>query len=74
MAKAGSADKMLWVKYIESMCTGVFLEQSPRKLIDVRDSLNELLGSRSAGLHYFEDADAWADLPQKSGGRGWCQA
>lgn len=43
MAKAGSADKMLWVKYIESMCTGVFLEQSPRKLIDVRDSLNELL-------------------------------
>lgn len=43
MAKAGSADKMLWVKYIESMCTGVFLEQSPRKLIDVRDSLYELL-------------------------------
>ncbi|CAM9208340.1 unnamed protein product [Ectocarpus sp. 8 AP-2014] len=43
MAKAGSADKMLWVKYIESICTGVFLEQSPRKLIDVRDSLNELL-------------------------------
>lgn len=43
MAKAGSADKMLWVKYIESICTGVFLEQSPRKLIDVRESLNELL-------------------------------
>ncbi|CAN0240425.1 unnamed protein product [Ectocarpus sp. 6 AP-2014] len=43
MAKAGSADKMLWVKYVESICTGVFLEQSPRKLIDVRDSLNELL-------------------------------
>ncbi|CAN0085534.1 unnamed protein product, partial [Ectocarpus sp. 6 AP-2014] len=43
MAKAGSADKMLWVKYIESISTGVFLEQSPRKLIDVRDSLNELL-------------------------------
>ncbi|CAM9653074.1 unnamed protein product [Ectocarpus sp. 4 AP-2014] len=43
MARAGSADKMLWVKYIGSMCTGVFLEQSPRELIDVRDSLNELL-------------------------------
>ncbi|CAN0529663.1 unnamed protein product [Ectocarpus sp. 8 AP-2014] len=43
MAKAGSADKMRWVKYVESICTGVFLEQSPRKLIDVRDSLNELL-------------------------------
>lgn len=43
MAKAGSADKMLWVKYIESICRGVFLEQSPRKLIDVRDSFNELL-------------------------------
>ncbi|CBJ33469.1 Viral replication factor C subunit [Ectocarpus siliculosus] len=43
MAKAGSADKMVWVKYTESICKGVFLEQSPRKLIDVRDSLNELL-------------------------------
>lgn len=43
MAKAGSADKMAWVQYIESICKGVFLEQSPRKLIDVRDSMNELL-------------------------------
>lgn len=45
MAKAGNADKMVWVKYIESICQGVFLEQSPRKLLDVRDSLNELLAA-----------------------------
>lgn len=45
MAKQGSADKMLWVKYIGSICTGVFLEQTPRKLIDVRDSLTELLAT-----------------------------
>ncbi|CAM9156257.1 unnamed protein product [Ectocarpus sp. 12 AP-2014] len=45
MAKVGNADKMVWVKYIESICTGVFLEQSPRKLLDVRESLNELLAA-----------------------------
>ncbi|CAM9401428.1 unnamed protein product [Ectocarpus sp. 12 AP-2014] len=45
MAKSGNADRMPWVKYIESVCRGVFLEQSPRKLIDVRDSLNELLAA-----------------------------
>lgn len=45
MAEAGSDEKMLWVKYIESICEGVFLEQSPRKLIDVRDSFSELLVS-----------------------------
>ena len=45
MAKQGSADKMLWVQYIGSICTGVFLEQSPRKLIDARDSLTELLAA-----------------------------
>lgn len=51
MAKAGSAEKMLWVKYIESTCKGVFLEQSPRKLLDVRDSLSELLvAGVSAGI------------------------
>lgn len=43
MAKEGSSKTMVWVQYIESICKGVFLEQSPRKLIDVRESLNELL-------------------------------
>lgn len=45
MAKQGSADKMVWIQYVDSICTGVFLEQSPRKLIDVRDSLTELLNA-----------------------------
>ncbi len=45
MAERGSADKMVWVRYIESICAGVFLEQSPRKLLDVRESLNELLAA-----------------------------
>ena len=45
MAKEGNSNQMVWVQYIESICKGVFLEQSPRKLIDVRESLNELLGA-----------------------------
>lgn len=45
MAKQGSADKMAWVQYIGSICTGVFLEQTPRKLIDARESLTELLAA-----------------------------
>ena len=45
MARQRSADKMVWMQYIDSMCAGVFLEQSPRKLLDVRESLNELLGA-----------------------------
>ena len=45
MAKQGSADKMVWIQYIDSICTGVFLEQSPRKLLDVRESLTELLNA-----------------------------
>ncbi len=43
MAKQGSGDKMVWMQYVDSICTGVFLEQTPRKLLDVRDSLTELL-------------------------------
>lgn len=45
MAKVGNSDQMVWMQYIESICRGVFLEQSPRKLIDVRESLNELLAA-----------------------------
>jgi len=45
MAKMGSSDQLVWVQYIDSVCRGVFLEQSPRKLIDVRESLNELLAA-----------------------------
>lgn len=45
MASQRSADKMVWMRYIDSMCAGVFLEQSPRKLLDARESLNELLGA-----------------------------
>ena len=47
MARRGSCDIMAWVEYVESICAGVFLEQSPRKVLDVRESLNELL---SAGV------------------------
>ncbi|CAM9747037.1 unnamed protein product [Hapterophycus canaliculatus] len=43
MAKLGSCDKMIWVQYTEAIARGVFLEQSRRKLIDVRESLEELL-------------------------------
>ncbi|CBN73835.1 EsV-1-187 [Ectocarpus siliculosus] len=63
MAKAGSADKMLWVKYIESISTGVFLEQSPRKLIDVRDSLNELLVAGVPASLVLKTLNAPPDLP-----------
>lgn len=45
MAKQGSADKMVWMQYVDSICAGVFLEQTPRKLLDVRDSLTELLAA-----------------------------
>jgi len=45
MAQQGNADQMVWISYIDSICTGVFLEQSPRKLLDVRESLGELLNA-----------------------------
>lgn len=43
MAKERNCKKIVWEKYIVSICSGVFLEQSPRKLLDVCESLNELL-------------------------------
>ena len=46
MAKIGNSEQMVWVQYIESICKGVFLEQSPRKLIDVRESFSELLTAK----------------------------
>ena len=45
MAKRRNADQMVWISYIDSICNGVFLEQSPRKLLDVRESLTELLNA-----------------------------
>ena len=45
MAKQGSADKMVWIQYVDFISAGVFLEQSPRKLLDARESLTELLNA-----------------------------
>lgn len=42
MAKARNSQKMVWEQYIGSICNGIFLEQSPKQLLDVRESLNEL--------------------------------
>ncbi|CAN0195203.1 unnamed protein product, partial [Pylaiella littoralis] len=45
MARQGSLEPCAWEQYVGSICSGVFLEQSPGKLLGVRDSLNELIAS-----------------------------